>query len=186
MCVRQYAHLCVVCLCGNYILHEGSHIVLFLFPVALQIVTCPPPLTQGRLEIGFPWEGKPLAASQKSTVGASTAWPRKAAIHPQRRPMAAPTVFGWPGGGDEPLSQPTAVQLPLRRGAFEYVTDKNVEASTARPRKAAKRNRRTANGRPYGSKEVRWWRRTSQSAALTALPEGEPRGRLWLLHRKAP
>ena len=60
MCVRQYAHLCVVYLCGNYILHEGSHIVPFLFPVALQIVTCPAPLGKGSQGVWQFFMGSPL------------------------------------------------------------------------------------------------------------------------------
>ena len=47
MCVGQYAYLRVVCLCSNYILHYGSHIVLFYFGCCTSNCNLPSPLVRG-------------------------------------------------------------------------------------------------------------------------------------------
>ena len=77
--------------------------------------------------------------------------------------------------------------LPLHRGGFLWALlvrgslwlrhrKAPVGASIARPQKAAKRNRRTANGRPYGSDEAQRIANLSVSCADSSPWEGEPRG----------
>ena len=51
--------------------------------------------------------------------------------------------------------------------------------------KHSQRNRRTANGRPYGSDEVRWGTNLSVGFAASSPWEGEPRG-VAVFHGHAP